>query len=80
MIIDAGALFASRAALSTDPTGWHIACRYAVRVMREGPAWLVVVRSHGWLHGDERGALDDAAWLSQNFGLPIRRDDPEDST
>jgi hypothetical protein len=78
MIIDAGALFASRAALTTNPTGWRIVCR-CVRVMREGPAWLVVVRSHGWLHGDERGALDDARWLADNFGLPIRRDDPEGS-
>jgi hypothetical protein len=51
----------------------------AVRITREGQAWLVLAGAHSWLHGDERGALDDAAWLSHNLGLPIRRDDPEGS-
>jgi hypothetical protein len=45
----------------------------AVRITREGKAWLVVVGAHGWLHGDERSALADARWLASNFGLPIRR-------
>jgi hypothetical protein len=49
----------------------------AVRITREGRAWLVGVGAHGWLHGDEASALGDARWLSQNFGLPIRRDDRE---
>jgi hypothetical protein len=44
----------------------------AVRITREGKAWLVIVGAHGWLHGDERAARDDARWLSKNFGLPIR--------
>ena len=42
-------------------------------VTREGPAWLVVAREHGWLHGDYHAALADARWLSENLGLPIRR-------
>jgi hypothetical protein len=45
----------------------------AVRITREGKAWLVVVGAHGWLHGDERSALADARWLSDNHGLPIRK-------
>jgi hypothetical protein len=45
-----------------------------VRITREDKAWLVVVGSHGWLHGDQRSALADARWLADNFGLPIRRD------
>ena len=50
----------------------------AVCITREDKAWLVVAGAHGWLHGDERSALDDARWLADNFGgLPIRRDDPE---
>jgi hypothetical protein len=51
----------------------------AVRVTREGQAWLVIVGNHGWLHGDESSALDDACWLAHNFDLPIRRDEPEGS-
>jgi hypothetical protein len=45
----------------------------AVRILREDAGWLVVAGAHGWLHGDEPGALADARWLAGNFGLPIRR-------
>ena len=34
--------------------------------------WYVIVRSHGWLHGDRRSAIADARWLSRNYGLPVR--------
>jgi hypothetical protein len=44
-----------------------------VWITREGPAWLVIAREHGWLHGDYPAALGDARWLSKNLGLPIRR-------
>jgi hypothetical protein len=43
-----------------------------VWLVREGPAWLVLVRGHGWLHGDSVAAFLDARWLSHNLGLPIR--------
>jgi hypothetical protein len=36
-------------------------------------AWLVLLpNGHGWLHGDLDAALDDAEWLAENFGWPIR--------
>lgn len=44
----------------------------AIWIMREQEAWLVLARSHGWLHGSREHALDTAKWLSQNLGLPIR--------
>lgn len=33
---------------------------FAVRIEREGAAWLVVCRDHGWLHGDRGAAIADA--------------------
>jgi len=44
-----------------------------VWIVREGPAWLVLARGHGWLHGDYNAALADALWLSKNLGLAVRR-------
>ena len=35
--------------------------------------WLVLAGDHGWLHGDLHEAFEDAQWLSENLGLPIRR-------
>jgi hypothetical protein len=35
--------------------------------------WLVLHGAHGWLHGSRAAALEDARWLADNFGLPIRR-------
>jgi hypothetical protein len=46
---------------------------FAVRITREGEAWLVLVGAYGWLHGDQCAAFVDARWLSKNLGLPIRR-------
>jgi hypothetical protein len=48
----------------------HTAC---VWLAREGPAWLVLARDHGWLHGDYASARADALWLSKNLGLAVRR-------
>jgi hypothetical protein len=42
-------------------------------IAREGPAWIVLARSHGWIHSDYASALADAKWLAKNFGFPIRR-------
>ena len=44
----------------------------AVWVLREGAAWLVVMRGHAWLHGDRLAAMRDAFWLSRNLNLPVR--------
>ena len=35
--------------------------------------WLVLAGDHGWLHGDPGAAFEDARWLSENLGQPIRR-------
>jgi hypothetical protein len=42
-----------------------------IREAAEG-GWLVLVRDHGWLHGERRAALEDAHWLAWNLGLPVR--------
>jgi hypothetical protein len=48
-------------------------CSAVVWIIVECGAWLVLARDHGWIHGSFWGALDDARWLSENFGgLPIR--------
>jgi hypothetical protein len=44
----------------------------AVFVMAAEDGWWVLVRQHGWLHGNYGDALEDAQWLAKNFGLPIR--------
>ena len=38
---------------------------FVVRVEREGPAWLVVCRDHGWLHGDRSAAIADANTIAR---------------
>lgn len=45
----------------------------AVWLAREGAAWLVLARGHGWLHGSYHEALADAVWLSENLGFVVRR-------
>jgi hypothetical protein len=42
-----------------------------IRIIRDGPAWLVLALDHGWLHGSLENALADAGWLSANLGLPL---------
>jgi hypothetical protein len=45
---------------------------FAVRVLPDGDgAWLVVCRSHGWLHGSRRDALIDASEIATGFGVAI---------
>jgi hypothetical protein len=44
-------------------------------VIRKDPegGWLVLgERGNGWLHGDHRGAVEDAKWLARNLNLAIR--------
>jgi hypothetical protein len=45
---------------------------FAVHVEREGAAWLVVCRDHGWLHGDRREALEDAQDIADGFGVAVK--------
>lgn len=44
----------------------------AIWITREGPAWLVLAREHGWLFGSHSEAEVEARWLAANLGLPIR--------
>ena len=44
---------------------------FAVRVMREGKAWLVVCRQHSWLHGCQREAMLEARSLAWQFGVAV---------
>jgi hypothetical protein len=44
---------------------------FAVRVLCDDDGWLVVCRSHDWLHGSLREAFLDAATISAGFGIGI---------
>jgi hypothetical protein len=44
---------------------------FAVIVERAGPAWLVIVRQHGWLHGDRRKAIAEAREIARGFGVGV---------
>jgi hypothetical protein len=45
----------------------------AVRVEPEagGECWLVIARSHGWLHGDFSAALQDARSIASGFSVAV---------
>jgi hypothetical protein len=49
---------------------------FNVTVAREGPAWLVVTRDHGWLHGSRDAALADAKQIAGGFGVAIEENPP----
>lgn len=40
-----------------------------ISILREGRAWLVTHRGHGWLHGTVHTALVDACWIAKNLGF-----------
>ena len=46
---------------------------FIVRVERErdGEGWLVLARSHGWLHVDRNTALADAHSIAGGFGVGV---------
>jgi hypothetical protein len=44
---------------------------FRIEILREGEAWLVRARAHGWLHGSYDAARADAEWLANNFGVGI---------
>jgi hypothetical protein len=48
---------------------------FAVDIERErdGEAWLVRCRSHGWLHGSSDDALKDARAIAHGFNVAVRR-------
>jgi hypothetical protein len=45
---------------------------FDVLIKREGQAWLVIARSHAWLHGSRNSALNDAREVARGFGTSIR--------
>jgi hypothetical protein len=45
---------------------------FAIWVASDEGAWLVLAGEHGWCHGDQSAAAEDAQWLSNNLSLPIR--------
>lgn len=46
----------------------------SIRVEREhdGEGWLVINRSHGWLHGSFDAALFDAREIAAGYGVAVR--------
>jgi hypothetical protein len=44
---------------------------FAVRIEREGPAWLVVCRRHAWLYGNYRAVVVDADTIARGFGVSV---------
>lgn len=45
---------------------------FSVYVGREGAAWLVICRDHGWLHGSWRDAIADAVEIARGLGAPVK--------
>lgn len=48
---------------------------FDVSVMRaadDEKCWLVVCRSHAWLHGDLDDAIDDAAEIADGFAVQVK--------
>jgi hypothetical protein len=43
-----------------------------VAPVRDGPGWLALAGSNGWLFGTRHDAMREAQWLARNFRLPIR--------
>jgi hypothetical protein len=44
---------------------------FAVRLEREGNAWLIVCRQHGWLCGSRPDALGQATEIARGFGVAV---------
>jgi len=44
---------------------------FAVRIEREGDAWLAMCRDHGWLIGSRREALAEALEIARGFGVAV---------
>jgi hypothetical protein len=45
----------------------------AIWLTREAAGgWQVLGLGHAWSHGDYADAVEDAIWLSDNRGLPVR--------
>jgi hypothetical protein len=45
---------------------------FAVRVEREECAWLVICRTHGWLHSSYRHAIAEANTIARGFGVAVQ--------
>jgi hypothetical protein len=44
---------------------------FAVHIVREAEAWLVLCRDYGWLHGDRAAAIAEARALARGFGVVV---------
>ena len=44
---------------------------FRIEILREGGAWLVRARAHGWLHGDFGAALKDAISLASEHSTTV---------
>lgn len=44
---------------------------FEVAVSSAADGWLVVCRSHGWLHGDQQQAIRDAQFVAETFGVAV---------
>jgi hypothetical protein len=46
---------------------------FAVEIERDGQAWVVTCCDHGWLHGSDTDALEDARVIARGFAVAVRR-------
>jgi hypothetical protein len=44
---------------------------FAVSIQREGRAWLVVCRDHGWLFGSRNEAMASANEIARGHGVHV---------
>lgn len=42
-----------------------------VEIDRESGAWLVLAKSHGWLHDTRSAALAEAEEIARGFGIAV---------
>jgi hypothetical protein len=46
---------------------------FDVVIQREkAGGWLVIAKSHAWLHGDRHSAMRNARWLARNYATRIK--------
>jgi hypothetical protein len=44
---------------------------FTVSVRSDADGWLVIAKSYGWLHVDQREAIADAEYVAGTFGVAV---------
>lgn len=44
---------------------------FAVQIVREDPAWLVICKQHAWLFGSRREAMAEAREIADGYAVAV---------